>query len=289
MNEPFLGSEAVASGILRKHQLRSHFKAIFPDVYIRRDLEPTVRQLALAGWLWSHRNGVIAGITAAALHGSKWVDVQLPVELIWSNARPPRGLRTYDLALDPDELECVDALPVTTPRRTAFDIGCRQPKILAITQLDALMRATGLRVDEVSEVAAGHRGTRGLRKLEAALACVDAGSQSPKETWLRLLLVNAGLPRPITQIRVDAGNQVYYLDMGWPDLMVAVEYDGEHHRLDRWQYTRDIRRSEELARLGWIVIRVVAADRAEDIVRRVRDALARRNCAQIAIHRKIAR
>jgi very-short-patch-repair endonuclease len=55
-----------------------------------------------------------------------------------------------------------------------------------------------------------------------------------------------------------------------------VEYDGEQHRVDRWQYIKDIRRREELERLGWIVIRVVAGDRPADIVRRVRDALASR-------------
>ena len=69
------------------------------------------------------------------------------------------------------------------------------------------------------------------------------------------------------------GAQVYYLDMGWKDLMVGVEYDGEHHRLDRWQYTKDIRRREALDRLGWIIIRVVAADRPADIIARVRDPL----------------
>jgi hypothetical protein len=277
-DQPFIGSEAVASGALRRHQLRSRFRAVFPDVYLRRDQELTLRQRAIAAWLWSHRNGAIAGVTAAAWHGSKWVDEHLPVELIWSNARPPRGLRTYDINLCPDELHVVAGLPVTTPRRTAFDIGCRKPMGLAIAHLDALMRATGLKVGEVSGIAAQHRGARGLRQLEAVLECVDAGSQSPKETWLRLLLVKAGLPRPTTQIPVmaAAGTRVYYLDMGWPDLMVAVEYDGEHHRLDRWQYTKDIRRSEVLAQLGWIVIRVVASDRPEDIVRRVRDALAYR-------------
>jgi very-short-patch-repair endonuclease len=66
---------------------------------------------------------------------------------------------------------------------------------------------------------------------------------------------------------------VYYLDMGWEDLMVAVEYDGEQHRLDRWQYTRDIRRKETLARIGWIVIRVTASNRPGEIIARVRDAL----------------
>ena len=61
----------------------------------------TLRQRTIAAWLWSHRQGVIAGLTAAAWHGSKWVDEHLPIELIWSNARPPRGLRTYDMTLAP--------------------------------------------------------------------------------------------------------------------------------------------------------------------------------------------
>jgi len=161
VNDPFLGSEALASGVLRKHQLRSQYKAIYPDVYVRRDVEPTARERAVGGWLWSHRNGVLAGLTAAAWHGSKWVDEHLPIELIWSNARSPRGLRTYDMALVPDELDWVAGLPVTTPGRTAFDIGCRKPMGIAIAHLDALMRATGLEVDEISEIATRHRGARG--------------------------------------------------------------------------------------------------------------------------------
>jgi very-short-patch-repair endonuclease len=145
--------------------------------------------------------------------------------------------------------------------------------------LDALMRATGTKTNEVLQIADRHRGARGLRQLTKALELVDPGSQSPKETWLRLSLIRAGLPRPKTQIPVLAagGAQVYYLDMGWEDLMVAVEYDGEQHRLDRWQYTKDIRRSEALERVGWIVIRVTASDRPADIIARVRDALAFRH------------
>jgi hypothetical protein len=274
-NEPFIGSEAVANGILGRHQLRSRFRAVFPDVYVQRDQRLTVRQLAVAAWLWSHRRGVLAGLTAAAWHGSKWVDERLPVELIWSNVRPPRGVRTYDASIRPEEFSVVARVPVTTPPRTAFDIGRRKPIGFAIAHIDALMRATGVTVHEVADVADRYSGARGLRQLETALDLVDAGSQSPKETWLRLLLINAGLPRPTTQIRVVAadGAQVYYLDMGWEKLMVAVEYDGGHHRLDRWQYARDIRRQESLDRLGWIVIRVVATDRPPSIICRVRDAL----------------
>jgi very-short-patch-repair endonuclease len=60
--------------------------------------------------------------------------------------------------------------------------------------------------------------------------------------------------------------------MGWEDLMVAAEYDGEQHRVDPWQYKRDVRRREAIDRLGWIVIRVIAGDRPAGIVARVRDA-----------------
>ncbi len=178
------------------------------------------------------------------------------------------------MQLLPDERAVLADLPVTTPQRTAFDVGRRQPLGSAVANLDSLMRATAITADEVHAVADQHRGARGLRQLETALGLVDTGSQSPKETALRLLLLRAGLPRPTTQIPVSTDQgQVYYLDMGWEDLMVGVEYDGEHHRLDRWQYTRDNHRREALERLGWIVIRVTVTDRPDDIVARVRDAL----------------
>lgn len=289
-DEPFIGSEAVKAGTLRKHQLRSHFRPVFPDIYVRRDQQLTLRDRAVAAWLWSRRRGVIAGLTAAAWHGSKWVDAGLPIELVWSNARPPRGLRTYDIRLHDGEVCWVAGIPVTTPERTAFDIGRRKAMRVAIAHLDALMRATGAKVDDVLHLAEQHRGARGLRRLEKALQLVDPGSQSPKETWLRLVLIEAGLPRPTTQIPVTiAGARVYYLDMGWEDPMVAVEYDGEHHRLDRLQYTKDIRRSEDLERLGWIVIRVTVSDRPAGIIARVRDALASRDGIEPAHRSHIGR
>jgi very-short-patch-repair endonuclease len=72
----------------------------------------------------------------------------------------------------------------------------------------------------------------------------------------------------------DDGIPFAFLDLGWEDAMVAVEYDGDQHRTDRRQYVKDIRRIETLERMGWIVVRVVAEDRPPAIVRRVRDALA---------------
>jgi hypothetical protein len=121
-------------------------------------------------------------VAASSFHGAKWVDDDSQVELIWSNARSPHGVITRaDLLLD-DEFEQIGCLDVTTPERTAFDLGRRGP----------IGRA-----------------------------------ESPKETWLRLLLVRNGYPRPRTQIPVLSpdGRHWYYLDMGWEDRMLAVEYD----------------------------------------------------------------
>jgi hypothetical protein len=217
---------------------------------------------------------VIVGLTASALHGAKWVDDVDPIELAWSNARSPRGLRTYDICLRADEVEPVLGLPVATIGRTAFDLGRRGRIGEAVARLDALGNATGLQAEEVHAIARTHRGARGLRQLEAALHLYDPGAASPKETWLRLLVIRDGYPRPQTQIPLLSpdGLRRYYLDMGWRDRMLALEYDGEQHRLDPIQYAYDIRRSEDIAELGWTRVRAVKANTAGDILCRLERA-----------------
>lgn len=180
-----------------------------------------------------------------------------------------------DTVLD-NEIQLIAGVQVTTPERTAYDIGRRGAIRSAVVRLDALAQATGVKVDDALRVANDHPRSPGLRRLESALELVDAGAQSPRESYLRLLLIDAGLPRPQTQIPVVGvdGMPVAYLDLGWEDCMVAVEYDGDHHQTDRRQYLKDIRRLETLEQLGWTIVRVVAEDRPAAIVCRVRDALA---------------
>jgi hypothetical protein len=71
-------------------------------------------------------------------------------------------------------------------------------------------------VPDVERLAADHRRARGLRQLDAVLRLVDPGAESPQETWLRLLLMRHGYPRPQTQIPVLSadGCRRYILDMG---------------------------------------------------------------------------
>lgn len=83
---------------------------------------------------------------------------------------------------------------MTSAARTAFDLGRRGPWESSVMRLDALYRATGLTTTAVAAVADGHAGARGLVQLRRVLDLVDPGAESPKETWLRLLIVVAGLP-----------------------------------------------------------------------------------------------
>ncbi len=221
----------------------------------------------------------MAGLAAAALHGSDWIDDDEPIELIWRNQHAPVGVITRNQRVEPDEVTGVAGLPVTTSARTAYDLARQLPRGEAVARLDALMRASPFCVEEVLLLAKRYPRARGLRRLRAALPLVDPGAASPRETWLRLLLIDAGLPAPETQIPVNENwRMVGVLDLGWECYKVAVEYDGDHHRTNRRQYARDQWRIRKLEELGWIVIRVIAQDKPEDVVRRVRAALIRRGC-----------
>jgi hypothetical protein len=276
--EPFIGSEAVRSGALTAYRLRSRCTAIHPDVYVPAGTDLTATARARAAWLWSRRRGIIAGQSASALHGAKWVDHRAPAELLYQHRRPPPDIRTWSDHVAADEIELIGGLPATTPARTAFDLACRNPVGKAVAAVDALARATKLKVAEANAIADRYKGHRNIRRARIALNLVDAGSESPRETWLRLLLVEAGYPQPHTQIPVhdEYGALVAVLDMGWEDIKVAVEYEGDHHRTDRRQFNRDITRFEALTELGWIIVRVTIEDAPGGILRRVAVAWARR-------------
>jgi len=276
-----LGSEAIARGALTRGQLRWNYRQIHRDVYRPKSAPRSLRTNIYAAWLWSGRRGIIAGRAAAALHGAKWLDDVTPIEIVGPFNHPPPGIIVRRERIGVEDLVDLGGLRVTNPARTAFDLARHLPRDVAVVHLDALSAATGLTAAQVTPLIDRHKGTRRVRQCQTALSLMDGGAQSPKESWLRLVLIDAGLPRPVTQIRVTDGQFVAYLDMGWEAPMVALEYDGDHHRTDRTQYVKDIRRAEMVNRLGWQVIRVINEDRPKLVVQRARDALARRTTPRL--------
>jgi hypothetical protein len=278
MEAPFIGSEAIASRSLTPYTLRTRFVALYPDVYIPMDTVPSAITRARAAWLWPGRHGVLAGQSAAALYGAKWVDNRNPAELLWPNRRPPKGIRAWSDRFAEDEVQVVDGMRVTTPARTALDLACRYPSGKAVAAIDALARATDLKIADVEVLADRFRGRRGIRKARTVLDLVDPGAESPQETWLRLLVIRNDFPRPQTQITVydEFGVLVAVFDLGWEEMKIAMDYEGEHHRINRRRFNHDIRKAEAVAELGWLDIRVTAEDSEGGVVRRLSSAWLRR-------------
>lgn len=257
---PFRATEALTAGAVTRGRLRRDYVVRYPGVWVPREMELTVRDRAQAAWLWSRRRGVLAGLSASAMLGAKWIDGDLPAELIHTNRRAPPLLTVHTDTLLPGEVQTIRGMPATTAARTAFDLGRRLPLTPGVQRIDALMNATGLKVVDVEAVADEHRGARDLRQLDATLPLVDGGADSPYESLTRLLLVRAGFPRPQTQIRVydDYGHIVACVDMGWEEYHVGVDFEGAHHWTDPRQREHDAERYYLLPELGWIDLRLTA-------------------------------
>jgi very-short-patch-repair endonuclease len=154
-----------------------------------------------------------------------------------------------------------------------------------VARLDSLTRATAIQAADVTALAATHWHTRGLRQLETALDLMDAGAESPRESWLRVALIRHDFPRPRTQIPVPApdGYTTYYLDMGWEDRMLGVEYDGDHHRTTKERFAYEIKRAEDIAAVGWRIVRVAARHTEAETMRRVERAWRQSNGVHSAL------
>ena len=273
-----VASEALASGRLTRRELARGYKKLYRNVYAEKSAELSARDVAVAAWLWSGRLATVAGCSAAAVLGSRWLDASEPAELIRSNRRAPDKIRVYSDSLCSRDACRVGDMRVTTPARTAFDIARRLPLLVAVPKIDAVLRVSGCSALDAQAVLNRNPGLRGTRNAAIALSLADAGAESPPESLVRLLVLMAALPRPATQIVVPDGygSPVYRLDLGWPQHKVAIEYDGAQHWTDPAQRARDIERLEFLAAQGWTIIRlswVQLRDQPISVVNRVARAL----------------
>ncbi|ORV26040.1 hypothetical protein AWB98_14230 [Mycolicibacterium conceptionense] len=253
------GTEALAAGKLNRYQLRTRYDAVYRGVYVPRGTKLTPEDKAMAAWLWSGRRATVVGLSAAALHGSLWIDAKHPAELNQASQHRTVGIRLHCDALADDEICLVRGIRTTTPHRTAFDLGRRRGLTTAVIPVDALLQATSLNIPEVHPLVVRHKGMRGLIQLREVLDLADDGAESPQETRLRLLYTEAGMRPSHSQINVfDGYTLVGRIDMGWPEWKVGVQYDGIQHWTDPRQRTKDIDQNVEYQDLGWRIVRVGA-------------------------------
>ncbi|MGH3532214.1 MAG: endonuclease domain-containing protein [Mycobacterium sp.] len=280
---PFRGVEALDAGLLTARELRRFYRPVYPGVYALRGTELSALERARAAWLWSRRRGVLAGLSAHAVLGATWIQPGLPAELIHTNQRTPPLVVVHADTLASGETQIIAGMAVTTPPRTAFDIGRRSALVEGVQRIDALMNATNLKIADIAAVTALHGGVRGLAQLRRTLTFVDGGAESPYESMTRLVLMQAGFPPLATQLDVPGRYGVTFarIDMGWPDYLVGVEFDGAHHWTDARQRTWDIDRLAKLQELGWLIVRVSSGmlhHRSRVFLERVATALLSRGC-----------
>lgn len=198
-----------------------------------------------------------------------------PLEIaVPTDRTPPRaaGVRGTRLARGRAKTWRVNGIPVVDPVAAVFTSASQLDLVGAVVLLDALLATSdnypGLRPGRPT-VSAFDIAARlvswgpfpGCATIRAALSHARGEVESPKETETRMLITSAGLPEPVIQHEVRAdGRLIARSDLAYPELRIAIEYEGDGHRTDQHQWRTDIRRQRELEGRGWIVIRLTQHD-----------------------------
>ncbi|MGZ4495159.1 MAG: DUF559 domain-containing protein [Nocardioides sp.] len=264
---PFTWADAKRLGI-KRHRLdrdldNREIRRVFTGVYVRSDVpdSTTVRVAAAALVIspWS----VACDRTAAWLHGvdvleHRELDLTPPLEtfVLRGHHRTSRsGCRGGSRDLLDADVCVIGGVHVTTPLRTALDLGCSLSRRRALAALDAFMRRHGLTHADMRRLMPRYFRRRGVVQLRQLVPLADPRAESPGESWTRLEIHDAGLPAPEPQhwVTVD-GRPVYRLDLAYPRAKVAVEYDGREFHEGAVRREADESRREWLRRHGWTVI-----------------------------------
>ena len=273
----FRGSAVVRRGLLTPKQLRSSaWVRLRQDVHADAALPVTHRLLVGAVGLTLPVGAGFAGLSAAVLWGvpdvagaDDPVEVLLPAGRLW-NAGSGVRVRTV---LPGQRLVQRGPWRLLPRAETAVDLIRFGDSDEAVVLLDRLVQAGLTHLEDVRAAVALLPRCRG----SAQASRVARLAESPQETRLRLLLQRAGMP-PVAQYRVhDEGGFVARVDFAYPEVRVAVEYDGLWHA-ERRAFLDDRRRLNRLNAAGWVVLHVTLDDlrRPEALVARVRALGARR-------------
>ena len=229
---------------------------------------------------------VVTDRTAAWLHGIDTFDA-IDLDVLPSVDR--RALRGRARArcrntiqgvrdLAPGDVMQIGGLLVTTPIRTALDLGCMLRPWAAVAAMDAFMRMFGLTKEQLRVELLRFRGRRGVVQCRWVVSMADPRSESGGESFCRCAIADRGLPRPTPQFWVYEGDQPRYrLDLAYGWAKVAIEYDGRDHHDSPSQRAADAERRAWLRARGWTVIVVRAEDltseRVAEWTTKVADAL----------------
>ena len=260
----FLGSHAVAEGLVNREQLHRLYRRVLRNVYAEPGMVFDHQLRARAAALLMPSDAVLGGRSAAVWWGGPTAGWSDPVTVIVPPSSPwrgPEGVRVHRSVLRPGDVTVLDDGPrVTTVARTAWDVATLERTRDAVACLDAMTAGTFLLPAMVRSLENRSAGRWRGRRARTALSLIDGRAQSPAESWVRVACHLAGLPAPVPQFVVtDGGRWSAQVDLAWPEARLIVEYEGAYH-FDGTQIVKDDARYARLEAAGWTVIRLLAAD-----------------------------
>ncbi len=290
MGTPFTVAEGIEAGLTRRRTRAADLMS--PCHGVRQSLGTDNTLLERVRALTTAAGAIASHTTAAALWG-----FPLPLTLqdhtiihltrqAGNRAVRRRGVAGHQAQLRPDEVTQGRLLACTSPLRTWFDLALILGEEDLVIAGDHLFRrsnplATTQGLDAYLET---RKGAPGYRKAVLARDRMRTGTDSPKETEVRLLLIRHGLPEPEINLPIfdGTGGWVQDPDMSYGEFKIAIQYDGGHHATPA-QRRSDISRDENALEAGWRVVRLTQLDLdirdAHDVPRavtRVRKALLER-------------
>jgi hypothetical protein len=265
---PFTSGElGLSTAAVRRAVRQGAVRPVVRGVFVAAHLPDTIEIRARAVAKAARPHHVVTDRTAAWLHDidthvyAEHDDVPL-VETCALRGHEPTTLdgvdgRTRDLQPE-DTMELYGVL-VTTPLRTALDLGCVLRRREAFAALCAFAHRYGLTRQDYERVLRRFRRRRGVVQLRELVALVDPRIESQREAWVYLAIADAGvaLPEPQFWIAID-GIPTYRLDFAYPRRRVCVEYDGDEAHQGREAH--DEARRRWLRDHGWTVIVVREGD-----------------------------
>lgn len=286
LRRPFTVADSDAAGYPRPALRRRCWLRLFHGVYVHRDVAVTTLVRAIGALLTVsvEASAVVTHRTAAVLWGCDlegWGGAPWELSVRGDTVSVHDEVRLHRRIGDLDEDRYAGPVPVSGPERTIVDCALRATLVESVQLMEHMIRAGHTTRDRLFTYL-GDCHLHGVVAAREAFVHVRERSESVRETWLRLLLVLAGLPEPEVNVDVRTPDGVFVarVDLLYRRWKVVVEYDGRHHETDARQWARDRRRREALEALGYRVIVIAAVDARspQDAVRRVHRALVEREC-----------
>jgi hypothetical protein len=170
-----------------------------------------------------------------------------------------RGVRVHTLKLDSPVTNTSSGFRVTSLGRTVTDLVLTSCRLDAVALLDHVLNEGLLRPGQLADLRGAAFGRRGVRRTFDWWDLAREGAQSPLETRIRLVAIDAGLAPDVLQIAVrdGAGVLLGYGDMAWhlkSGRVLIAEADGQGPHSLPVALFRDRRRANDFLGTGRVDI-----------------------------------